>query len=557
MNLRRVFAALLVIGGTSTLSVAAENVQTIEANHVAEFSFVSGKTYQNPFMEVVLDALVTTPDGAQMRVPAIWAGDNRWAFRFASNKPGTYAWTLDCSDTGNSSLHRVAGKIKVVPYRGDTARSWLNTHGRLLSAGRNLTACPQRNERCGYTGDAQFFMRAAVYNMDVSAFFNKWLVDVCEDAQMPDGHIADRAPHYGTGDSWYIGWGDAGIICPYEIYRNYGDTRVIREHYAAMKRYLDAMSRNSKDGLFTGNIGGGDWLATGGGVTDDVMGTAYLALDFKLMAEMAEAIGETRDAATFHGKVAEVTKAFAKAYIDAEGNIKESSQSGFALAFTIGLVPPSLKEKMTARFTQEARRFDWHPRTGFVGTPRLLPGLHLAGLDEDAYKLLLIRTAPSWLYPVSVGATTIWEQWESWDGKNAQGGMNSLNHYAFGSVGEYLYGMIGGIQADAPGYKRIRIQPVICEGLTWANTRYGSIHGKIVSNWKREGDQLTMEVTIPANTSATVHVPAKDAAAVTEGGNTIDKVKGVKFLRMENNAAVYAVGSGTYQFQSTLPETVK
>ncbi|MEI6780907.1 MAG: family 78 glycoside hydrolase catalytic domain [Verrucomicrobiota bacterium] len=164
------------------------------------------------------------------------------------------------------------------------------------------TDCPQRNERCGYTGDAQFFMRAAVYNMDVSAFFNKWLVDVCQDAQMPDGHIADRAPHYGTGDSWYIGWGDAGIICPYEIYRTYGDTRVIREHYDAMKRYLAAMNRSSKAGLFAGNIGGGDWLETGGGVADDVMGTAYLALDTKLMAEMAEAIGETSDAARFRAR---------------------------------------------------------------------------------------------------------------------------------------------------------------------------------------------------------------------------------------------------------------
>ncbi|MHB9082076.1 MAG: alpha-L-rhamnosidase-related protein [Pirellulaceae bacterium] len=146
-----------------------------------------------------------------------------------------------------------------------------------------------------------------------------------------------------------------------------------------MKRYLDAMSRNSKDGLFTGNIGGGDWLAAGGGVADDVMGTAYLALDFKLMAEMAEAIGETGDAAAFRDRFAEVAKAFAKAYIDAEGNIKESSQSGFALAFTIGLVPLALKEKMSVCFAQKARRFDWHPRTGFVGTPRLLPGLSQDG----------------------------------------------------------------------------------------------------------------------------------------------------------------------------------
>jgi len=204
-----------------------------------------------------------------------------------------------------------------------------------------------------------------------------------------------------------------------------------------------------------------------------------------------------------------------------------------------------------------ARRFDWHPRTGFVGTPRLLPGLHLAGKDDDAYKMLLTRTAPSWLYPVSVGATTIWERWDAWDGKNAKGGMNSLNHYSFGAVGEYLFGMVGGIQPDAPGYKQIRIQPVIRDGLSWANTRYLSIHGRIVSNWKREGDKLTMEVTIPPNTTASVYVPTDDVALVTESGSPIDKVIGVKFLYMENNAAVYAVGSGTYRFQSALIETIK
>jgi alpha-L-rhamnosidase len=310
------------------------------------------------------------------------------------------------------------------------------------------------------------------------------------------------------------------------------------------------MNRNSKEGLFTGSVGGGDWLETGGGVANDVMGTAYLALDTKLMAEMADAIGETRDAAVFRARFDEVAAAFAKAYIDVEGNIKESSQSGYALAFTIGLVPPALREKMSARFAHEARRFDWHPRTGFVGTPRLLPGLHLAGRDADAYKLLLTRTAPSWLYPVSVGATTIWEQWEAWDGKNAKGGMNSLNHYAFGSVGEYLFGMIGGIQQDAPGYKRIRIQPVIGEGLTWARTSYDSIHGRIVSSWKRAGDKLTMEVAIPPNTTATVYVPAKAEKDVTESGKSIVKSKGIKFLRMENDAAVYEIGSGVYKFES-------
>ena len=415
------------------------------------------------------------------------------------------------------------------------------------------TDCPQRNERCGYTGDAQFFMRAAVYNMDVSAFFSRWLVDVCEEAQMPDGHFADHAPTFGPGDGPNIGWSDAGIICPYEIYRTYGDTRVIREHYAAMKRNLEWLATESKDFLFTREVGNGDWLSNGGGVSKEVIGTAYSAFDFKLMAEMADAIGETQDAAKFRDRADKITEAFSKAYVDTEGRIKESSQSGYAMAFTMGLVPPPLKEKMTDRFVEEIARFNWHPRTGFIGTPRLLPGLHLAGRDNDAYKLLLTKTSPSWLYPVSIGATTIWERWVAWDGIKPEGGMNSLNHYAFGAVGEYLFRIIGGISEETPGYQRIRIEPIIREGLTWANTSYNSIHGKIVTEWKVTGDKLSLDLTIPANTSATVFVPAKDANGVTESGNQVGKSKGVKFLRMEDSNAVFAIVSGSYHFRSRMP----
>jgi alpha-L-rhamnosidase len=414
------------------------------------------------------------------------------------------------------------------------------------------TDCPQRNERCGYTGDAQFFMRAAVYNMDVAAFFNSWLVTVCEDSQLPGGWFSDHAPHYcapaGNGN---IGWTDGGIICPYEIYRTYGDTRVIREHYAAMKRNLDWLASESKDFLFTRPVGNGDWLNGGGGVSNEVLGTAYAGFDFQLMAEMAAAIGENKDAAEYRDRAGKIAAAFAKAYVDADGNIKQSSQSGYALAFTMGLVPADLTEKMTARFAQEIKRFDWHPRTGFIGTPRLLPGLHRAGLDEDAYKLLLTKTAPSWLYPVTVGATTIWEQWVGWDGKTPQGGMNSLNHYSFGAVGEYLYGMVGGIQPAAPGYQQVRVQPVIRDGLTWATTRYDSIRGQIATAWKVENEQLELGVTIPVNTTATVYVPAKDCGGVTESGKPATQAEGVRFVSMDGGDAVFEVGSGHYHFKST------
>ena len=414
------------------------------------------------------------------------------------------------------------------------------------------TDCPQRNERCGYTGDAQFFMRAAVYNMDVAAFFNRWLVSVCEDAQLPDGHFADHAPTFGPGDGPNIGWSDAGIICPYESYRTYGDTRVIREHYAAMKRYLAWLERESRAFLFTGRVGNGDWLNKGGGASKAVIGTAYAAFDFQLMAEMADAIGERQDAAGFRAQAQHIAQAFADAYLDAVGNVAQSSQSGYALAFTMGLVPAGLKEKMSARFVEEVRRFKTHPATGFIGTPRLLPGLHQAGRDDVAYQLLLAKTSPSWLYPVSVGATTIWEHWDSWDGQKPRGGMNSLNHYAFGAVGEYLFGMVGGLQPETPGYQRVRLAPVIRDGLTWARMKYHSIRGVMATSWKVEAGHVGLEVTIPANTTALVFVPAKEAAGVTESGQLAGRVAGVQFLRMENGAAVFEVGSGSYRFQAPL-----
>ena len=414
------------------------------------------------------------------------------------------------------------------------------------------TDCPQRNERCGYTGDANFFMRAAVFNMDVAAFFTKWLVDVCEDAQLPDGHFADHAPTFGPGDGPNVGWSDAGILCPFEIYRTYGDTRVIRDHYAAMKRKLDYLTRNISDGLFSGKIGNGDWLSNQGGVDNKVMGTAYASFDFKQMAEMADAIGESADAAAFRQRAEKISAAFAAAYIDADGRIKNSSQSGYALAFTMGLVPEPLKAAMSARFAEEMGKFDFHPRTGFVGTPRLLTGLHEAGQDAAAYKTLLTKTVPSWLYPVTVGATTIWERWDGWDGKTPKGGMNSLNHYSFGAVGEYLYGMVGGIQPETPGYRKIKIAPVIREGLTWANTRYDSIRGRIISNWKREAGKVTIEVTIPANTTATIYIPTSDVNTITESDQPVAKAKDVVFVKMEAGAATYTVNAGIYKFQTKL-----
>ncbi len=410
------------------------------------------------------------------------------------------------------------------------------------------TDCSQRDERCGYTGDANFFMGAAVYNFDVAAFYNKWLVDVCEDSQLPGGWFADHAPFFGPGATPNVGWSDGGIFCPYQIYRTYGDTRVIREHYAAMKRCIEWEIRTANpDGTRGPNVGNGDWLNLGGGASGEVIGTSHYAYGLRLMSIMADAIGEKTDAVRYDTLAKTAANAFATILLTSDGVIKNSSQTGYALAFTMGLTPVGIESRMSERFAAEIERFNGHLATGFIGTPRLLPALHLAGHDDLAYQLLLREDFPSWLFPVKNGATTVWERWDGWrpDKGFQDAGMNSFNHYSFGAVGEYLFRNIGGISEGKPGYSEILIQPVIRPGITWANTRYNSIRGEIRTAWKIANGELTLDVTIPANTRAALALPAQHVNDVTESGKPVrlspDQLDSLP-------PYIFEIGSGTYHF---------
>ncbi len=415
------------------------------------------------------------------------------------------------------------------------------------------TDCPQRDERMGWTGDTQFFAPTAAYNFDVQAFFTRWLVTMCEDSQHADGSYAHVSPDMGCG-SGSTAWGDAALLCTYNTYRAYGDRRVVADHFSAMERYMQFVASRSKG--FVPNIGGfGDWLNLGGTASREVIDTAYYAHLARIMSEMAEAIGRTDDARRYAALAGQVRTRFA-AFFQPDGSLAGCSQTGYALAFTMDLVPPGLREKAAAKYADEVKRFNWHLATGFIGTPRLLPGLHAAGRDDVAYKLLLQETYPSWLFQVKLGATTMWERWDGWtpDRGFQTIGMNSFNHYAFGSVGEYLYSVVGGIRAESPGYDKIRIQPVPGEGLNWAEASYRSLHGPIATLWKRAPKGLELSVIVPPNTTATVYVPAggtrlRVAAGITESDRPAAQAEGVKFLRMEQRAAVYEVGSGSYVFR--------
>ena len=381
------------------------------------------------------------------------------------------------------------------------------------------TDCPQRDERMGWTGDAQFFIPTALYNMDAGAFFTKWLVDLVQDSQLEDGSFADVAPHVALGGG-AVAWGDAAMICTYQIYRYYGDTAIIERHFPNLVRGMEFLEKTSENGIRK-KMGYGDWLNKGGGAKDEVICTAYFAYLAGLMREMAEVVGETEKAKHYAELEATVKDAFVKNFLAEDGKILESSQTGYALAFTMNLVPDALKEKAAAAFEAEVARFDNHLATGFIGTPRLLPGLAEAGKIDLAYQLLMNKDYPSWLFQVTQGATTMWERWDGWtpDKGFQDPGMNSFNHYAFGAVGEWLYSTIGGIAPVTPGFKTFEIAPKPGGGLTWATTHYRSIHGLIRSEWEIVGSEFKLEVEVPVNTKGTVVLPETYRAKVLLNGD--------------------------------------
>jgi alpha-L-rhamnosidase len=280
------------------------------------------------------------------------------------------------------------------------------------------------------------------------------------------------------------------------------------------------------------------------------------------MSEMAAAIGKNTDAAAYANLHNNIVNVFA-GFFDSDGAFTDGSgQTGYALAFTLNLVPASLRDRAARQFANRIAATGNHLATGFIGTPRLLPALHPAGRDDLAYRLLLQPTYPSWLYQVKLGATTMWERWDGWTPEKGfeTVGMNSFNHYAFGAVGQYLYGVIGGINPASPGYQKILIQPVPGAGLTWANTSYHSVRGLISTAWTNTGGVFNLNTVIPPNTTAQIYLPTTNVAAITEGGVAAVRAPSVTYVGLSNNCAVFNVGSGTYHWSSpcniTIPPSV-
>ncbi len=414
------------------------------------------------------------------------------------------------------------------------------------------TDCPQRDERLGWTGDAQAFSVTAAYNADVLGFFKKWLQDV-RDSQSDEGAYSDISPRvsYCDGDN-ACAWGDAGIIIPYNLYKLYGDKSLIKEHYASMEKYIAQLIENFG---FAGPIPRyGDWLAYDF-CKNEYLSSAFLVHDLDLMAFMSDELGKT-DRAEHYRDLREKAHGYFKNTFMKDGELIGDTQADYVVAIAFDLIGGDYLKKAGARLVQKIKENGNRLSTGFVGTYNLCLALSKIGEDNLAYTLLMQRDEPSWLYSVDQGATTIWERWNSYTLEKGFGdvGMNSFNHYAYGSVQEWMYRYMAGIETDGVGFKNILLQPRVDtragdelpagqERMKWISASYDSAAGLIESAWNNE-ENFVYECTIPEGASATLMLPVFTNDVV---------INGVKHsfeeFEKENNCAVIKLGAGTYIFE--------
>lgn len=412
------------------------------------------------------------------------------------------------------------------------------------------TDCPQRDERLGWTGDAQAYIRTATCLADVQSFFHKWLTDLA-DAQRADGQFPMVAPLKVAGGDGGPAWADAGVICPWNVYEVYGDLRVLARQYPSMARFVEFCRKRCGPDLappaqfhcF------GDWLNLGDPTPNELIFTAYFAHSTSLVAKSASALGKTDDAAKYEALARAVAAYFRKAFVEADGQIRGHSQTGYVLALAFDLLDDAQRAAAAGHLVAHLEKRNWHLATGFVGTKDLMLVLHRIGRDDVAYRLLHNQDFPSWGFEIAHGATSIWERWDGWtpDHGFQDPGMNSFAHYAFGAVGQWLFEVPGGIDARSPGFGEVSIAPVPGGTLQWAKARMPTAHGAIGCHWRYDGDRIVLEVTLPPNTTGIVKVPTADKASVRIDGKAPEQAAGVSVLGGPGEAW-YRVGSGKYEF---------
>lgn len=420
------------------------------------------------------------------------------------------------------------------------------------------TDCPQRDERLGWTGDAQIFIRTACFNMNVAPFFTKWLRDLHAD-QIDGGSVPFTIPDVSRGRSRSSAvWGDAAVICPWTVYTCYGDIRVLEEQYESMKKWIEYIRRQGDD-EFLWNTGFhfGDWLGLDaksgsyvGATPKDFIATAFYAYSADILSKTAGVLGKIEDEAEYTKLHENIIDSFRKEFITPSGRLSAHTQTGHVLALMFGLVEEKHRKRTVDTLVKYIEENGWHLTTGFVGTPYLCRVLSENGRNDVAYKLLLQKDCPSWLYQVLKGATTMWEHWDGIkeDGTFWSPDMNSFNHYAYGSIGDWLYRDVAGIDAGAPGYSHICIRPRSGDGLEFAEACFESMFGEIRSAWRKNGSGMEVDADIPANTSATILLPHAEINNISESGVGVTKADGIRQCENTDKGARLEVGSGCYRF---------
>jgi alpha-L-rhamnosidase len=411
------------------------------------------------------------------------------------------------------------------------------------------TDCPQRDERMGWC-DGTEVMRSGMFAMQGESFFGKWYQDMV-DGKLDATTFPQMAPTPHKDFGFASGWSDCGVLVPYWVYQTYGDTRLASRFYSDMQSHLQHYQATAIN--YVGQSGSySDWLAVDGSTPGNLVSTAFYARCASEMAEMAQILGKTADAATYQQLFTNICAAFQTNFVASDGTVGSGSQSGYVLALNFNLLTPAQRTLAATKLVAAVQAQNGHPSTGMVTTYMLLPTLTSIGRSDLAYQMLAKTDYPSWGYMLGLGATTIWERWNSvnLDGTVNTESMNSLNHANFGTCAEWFYRGILGIDMLQPGFRQILINPQVGGGLTSAQGYYDSIPGRIASAWQFTNNVLTLQVTIPENTTAEIHVPTTNASAITESGVPAASSPGVTYVGISNSAAIYTVGSGNYLFTS-------
>ncbi len=425
------------------------------------------------------------------------------------------------------------------------------------------TDCPQRDERFGWTGDAQVFAPTACFNFDCAAFYTKWLQELKAD-QLTNGSVPHEIPNVlGKGHSGSTGWGDAAVIIPWIMYLKYGDKRILEEHYQSMKRWIQFLLTLTDDGLvIRKGFHYGDWLffihptdwnAKPGYTDVDLIATAFFFYSTSLVEKTAKILNKTDDIIYFKELEKNIKNSFNKEFVTPNGRLSSNSQTAYVLALQFKLLDSTDIKSAVRYLTEDIKKREFHLSSGFLGTPYICHVLSQNGYTDYANKLLFQRTYPSWLYPITRGATTIWERWDGIkpDSSFQDPSMNSFNHYAYGAIGDWIYSNIAGLQDDEdyPGYKHFTIRPLITDSLDYARFYFNSMYGTIRSEWSRKGNQIELNIAVPPNTRATIILYTSDIDTVTEGGKLLSEVFESSEVIFSGTECRISIGSGNYNFK--------